>query len=328
MKRAGNLIDRIADLDNLRWAVWKAAKGKRYSTKVIDYQKNMDNNLLLLRAQILCGRVDVGNYHYFTIYDPKKRKICASAFKEQVLHHALMTVCHDFFEQKQIFDSYASRKGKGTYAALGRAKKYAKRYAFFLKLDVKKFFASIHHDILKRQLGRLFKDVRLLSIFGQIIDSYTDAPGRGVPIGNLCSQYFANHYLNGLDHFIKEKLAMPYVRYMDDMILWHDDKQVLKNAFGAINEYVEDRLALSLKPKLLNYSKYGLPFLSYLVFPYDVKLGKRSRKRFVKKIKKLNDKYHSGEWDEATCRHRGLSLVAFTMHANALNWRKNVLLSL
>ena len=328
MKRAGNLITRIADPDNLRWAVWKAAKGKRYSAKVLDYQRNMDDNLLVLRAQILSGKVDVGNYHYFKIYDPKERNICASAFKEQVLHHALMNVCHDFFERKQIFDSYASRKGKGTYAALERAKKYTKRYAFFLKLDVRKFFASIHHGVLKNQLERMFKDVRLLSIFSQIIDSYADSPDRGVPIGNLSSQYFANHYLSGLDHFVKEKLRLPYVRYMDDMILWHDDKQVLKNAFLSVQEYVEDRLLLSLKPKLLNHSKYGLPFLSYIVFPYDVKLGKRSRKRFIKKIKALDEKYHSGEWDEATCRHRGLSLVAFTNHANALNWRKSVILKL
>ncbi len=328
MKRIGKLLEKIADIDNLRLATWKAAKGKRYATKIIEYQQDMDANLLLLRKQILSGNVDVGNYHYFKIYDPKERDICASAFKEQVLHHAMMNVCHDFFERKQIYDSYASRKGKGTYAALERAKKYTKQYDFFLKLDVRKFFASIDHEILKKQLAAMFKDVGVLTIFNKIINSYEDSSATGLPIGNLSSQYFANHYLSGLDHFAKEKLRVAYVRYMDDMILWHGNKDVLKKAFFSVREYIEEQLALTLKPKLLNHSKLGLPFLSYIVFPYDVKLGKRSRKRFVIKMKKMDKKYHSGIWDEATCQHRGLSLVAFTQHANAKKWRKNVLLRL
>lgn len=329
MKRASNLIGEIADPDNLRLAVWKAAKGKRYTRKVLAYQKNLDQNLLLLRRQILSQQVDVGNYHYFKIFDPKERDICASAFHEQVLHHAIMNVCHEFFERKQIYDSYASRKGKGTYAALGRAKKYTKQYAFFLKLDVRKFFASISHDVLKKQMKKMFKDNQLLSIFEQIIDSYEESSRRGVPIGNLGSQYFANHYLSGLDHYIKETLRVKaYVRYMDDMIIWHNDKDELKQIYFSVREYVQDILSLTLKPKLLNYTKYGLPFLSYLVFPYHVKLGKRSRKRYIAKIKELDKNYHDGIWDEETCQHRGLSLIAFTQHANAKEWRKNVILNL
>ena len=179
--------------------------------------------MLLLRQQLLSGEVEVGDYSYFKIYDPKEREICASAFREQVLHHALMNICHQYFERYQIYDSYASRPDKGVHAALHRAKTYSQRQFWFLKLDVKQFFASIHHTVLKKQLQHLFKDYELLTIFAHIIDSYAASPNRGVPIGNLSSQYFANHYLAGLDHFIKEELRCKrYVRYMDDMVLWNE----------------------------------------------------------------------------------------------------------
>lgn len=325
MKRANHLIEQIVDPDNLRLACWKAAKGKRYSQHVLTYQQDLDNNVLLLRSQVLSGQIDVGNYHYFKIYDPKERNICASAFKEQVLHHALMNVCHDSFEQQQIYDSYACRKGKGTYAALKRAGKFTKQFEFFLKLDVKKYFASITHDILKGQLDRMFKEGNLCAMYAEIIDSYEDSKGKGLPIGNLSSQYFANHYLSGLDHFIKENLSIKgYVRYMDDMILWHNDKAILKQANAGIRKYVAEHLSLELKPELLNRSRRGLPFLGYLVFPYNVKLAKRSKRRFIKKISEIEEQYHSGAWSEAECQRKGLSLLAFTNHANAVNWRKKV----
>ncbi len=326
MKRANNLLPEIADPDNLRLAFWKARKGKSYSKPVRAYRADLDANLSLLREQILSGEVVVGKYHLFKIYDPKERQICAPSFSEQVLHHALMNVCHDRLEKVQIYDSYACRRGKGTYAALERAKAYTRKHKYFLKLDVKKFFDTIQHNVLKSQLARLFKDQEVLNIFYQIIDTYEAHPGRGVPIGNLTSQYFANHFLSGLDHYIKEQLRIKaYVRYMDDMVSWHDDKEELKKARKAISRYVENELQCRLKPSLLNFSSRGLPFLGYVVLPYDLRLTLNSRRRFVRKMNALNDKYQSGEWDEATCQRRALPLLAFTQHANAKAFRKKVL---
>jgi RNA-directed DNA polymerase len=181
MKRANNLLSRVADPDNLRLAAWKAAKGKRHSPEVMNWSAQMEKHIPLLREQILRGRVEVGEYRYFTVYEPKERRICAPAFREQVLHHALMNVCHEHFERVQVFDSYASRKGKGTYAALDRAKKYTNQYAWYLKLDIRKFFESISHEALILQLARLFKDVVVVGIFEQIITSYEASPGRGLP---------------------------------------------------------------------------------------------------------------------------------------------------
>ena len=220
MKRVNHLLPLITDMDNLRLAFWKASKGKRHAANVLAYQNELEGNLWQLRQQIQQAQVQVGEYRYFTIYEPKQRQICAAAFGEQVLHHTLMNVCHPHFERKLIYDTYACRRGKGTYAALDRAQAYTRRYAWFLKLDVKQFFATIHHDVLKRQLARVFKEPQLLSIFYQVIDSFSSEENRGLPIGNLTSQYFANHYLSSLDHYIKQELRIPaYVRYMDDVMI-------------------------------------------------------------------------------------------------------------
>ena len=235
----------------------------RINSKQVEcYRLRLDENLLGLRENLLAGKVEVGDYRYFKIFDPKEREICASAFSEQVMHHALMNICHPVFERYQIFDSYASRPGKGVHAALKRARVFTRKNDWYLKMDVRKFFASIHHDVLKCQLYGLFKDHRLLHIFRQVVDSFHASPNRGLPIGNLSSQYFANHYLAGLDHFIKENLqCKAYVRYMDDMVLWHNDKGWLKNAAGTISGYVESQLKCKLKPVQLNKTKRGFALL-------------------------------------------------------------------
>lgn len=324
-KKAGNLLGSIADPDNLRLAFWKARKGKSYSTEVEAYRKNVEANLFQLRNELLSGVIHVGQYRYFKIYDPKERQICASAFGEQVLHHALMNCCHDTFERWQIGDSYASRKNKGAYAAIEKAKSFTRRYTWFLKLDVRKFFESIAHDVLKHQLRSLFKDASVLDVFNSIIDSYEAHPKRGVPIGNLTSQYFANHYLCSLDHFIKEQLRIKaYVRYMDDMILWENDKEVLQNAYVRIKTFVQTQLHCELKPPQLNYTSRGLPFLGYKLLPFSVKLTQRSKQRFIKKMRYLDEAYQSGKWSESTCQRRVLPLLAFVNHANTKGFRSNI----
>jgi RNA-directed DNA polymerase len=325
MKRTNDLFRHIPTLENLYLAFWKASKGKRYAQSVLEFQDKLDKNLLSIQKDLLEGSVKVGNYHYFKVYEPKERQICASAFPEQVLHHALMNICHPAFEKHLIFDTYATRKGKGTYAALNRAQCFTHRFGCFLKLDVRKFFETVHHDKLKGQLFALFKEPELLQIFFQLIDSYQASSDRGLPIGNLTSQYFANHYLSDLDHFIKEELKIKaYVRYMDDMVLWHDDKQVLKHAFLEIRDFVETQLLCTLKPNLINYCSRGLPFLGYQVFPHYLQLSQKSKLRFIKKARFVDEKYHAGEWDEKTCQQHLLPLLAFINHADVKTFRNNV----
>jgi RNA-directed DNA polymerase len=319
MKPKGYLLESIAEPDNLRLAYWKAGKGKRYTQEVLAYSTHLDERLYELRHQILRGVVEVGNYHYFKIYDPKERDICAAAFSEQVLHHALMNICHDGFERVQIFDSYASRKGKGTYAAVARAKSFSEKYTFYLKLDVKQFFASLHHDVLKRQVRHVIKDPQVLKIFDTIIESYASSPNRGVPIGNLTSQYFANHYLSPLDWFIKDTLQIKgYVRYMDDMVLWHDDKAILLNARNAISDFAQTELHCELKQEQLNYTAKGLPFVGYSILPHHIRLTQRSKRRFFRKLKDIEAKYDSGEWTEEVCQAHVRPLLSFVQKADEL----------
>ena len=328
MKRTGGLLPQIVEPDNLRLAFWKARKGKTGVAEVEAFRADLDENLLRLRHELLTGMVQVGEYHYFTIYDPKERVICAASFRERVLHHALMNVCHPVFERFQMDCSYATRPGKGTYAALERAQAYNARYTWYLKMDVRKFFDSISHEQLLALLRRKFKDRALLDIFTQIIHSYATAPGRGLPIGNLTSQYFANYYLAFVDHLIRDEIGHgPYVRYMDDMVLWDDDKQRLKDRGRRVAAYLRDTLALELKVWQLNYGSQGLPFLGYRLHGGRVRLSNRAKRRFRRKMDIYAARLAAGDWDQATFQVHVLPLLAYAEWAESWGFRRRVLSS-
>jgi hypothetical protein len=326
VKRESCLVERIADPDNLRLAFWKAQRAKAIHTEVMAFRSGLDARLAALRNEILCGEVHVGDYRYFTISDPKERLICASSFRERVLHHALMNVCHDNFERYQVDDSYACRLGRGTYAAIERAQKFQRAYRWFLKLDVRRYFYSISHSVLKRQLERRFKEWRLLNIFGDIIDSYAASPGCGVPIGNLTSQYFANHYLALADRYAQEQLRIPaYARYMDDMVLWSNSKAQLLTAGRALEQFIGQALQLSLKEFCLNGTDRGLPFLGYLLYPHKTHLTKGSRQRFAAKLATYTHNLSRNGWTQHEYQLHVLPLLAFTNHAHAKKWRSGLI---
>jgi len=316
MKRENNLIERIVDMDNLRLAFWKAQKSKAGKQDVEVFRKNLERNLLEIRTEIISGNVSVGNYKYFTIYDPKERMICAASFKERVLHHGLMNICHENFEKYQIETSFASRKGKGTYAGIYRALKYQKQNRWYLKLDVRKYFDSINHSVLKNLLARRFKEKKLLDIFSEIIDSYNTGEGKGLPIGNLTSQYFANHYLAVADHYIKEKLGVKsFVRYMDDVVIWENDKKKLMEIGSAFQSFIKNTLFLKLKTFCLNTNLSGLPFCGYRIFPEKILLNAISKKRFKVKCFSYYHKLINNEWSQTEFQAHMLPLLGFVKHA-------------
>ncbi len=323
MKRAGNLIHKIADFENLQLAFYKARKSKEAKQDVIDYRKNLNNNLLLLQKQILTTKVEVGNYYFFTIYDPKRRQICAASFPERVLHHAIMNVCHYVFEQQQIFDSYATRKNKGTYVALHRAECFQKNNKWFLKLDIRKYFDSIDHKILFTMLQRKFKDRNLLQIFKQIIESYQTKKGKGLPIGNLTSQYFANYYLSFADRYIQQELKISsYVRYMDDMVLWNNNKEKLLQTGKKIVKFLSVKLSLKLKTYTLNSNAHGLSFLGYRIFADKIKLNTRSKKRFIRRVKQYEYNLRNNLWTQQEYQKHILPLLAYIRYAETKELRK------
>lgn len=326
MRRAGNLIERIADYDNLQLAFIKSCRGKQCKAEVRMFRERYDENIRGIRESLLSGNAVVGDYSYFTIHDPKERLICAAPFRERVLHHAVMNVCHDVFDRALIYDTYATRRGKGVYAALDRAVWGASRYRYMVKLDYRKYFDSIDHVILKRQLSRLFKDRPLLSLFSAIIDSYSTVPGKGVPIGNLTSQYFANHYLSALDHRMKERVRVPvYIRYMDDVLMMDDDRGRLRDAVEEMTSYSATGLLLRLKSPVYRHSGSGMPFLGYVVRPHYLTLGGRGKRRFRKKIASCQARYESGEYSEDEYRHHLLLLLAFVCHARCRGFRRSCL---
>jgi len=325
MKRKGNLIEKIADCDNLYLAYYKASKGKQAKEEVLEYGQNLQAHILSLREQILSGNISIGNYYYFKIYDPKERLICAASFQERVLHHAIMNICHPYFERTLIFDTYATRIDKGIYKALGKAKKAMQNYQYVAKLDFRKYFNSISHEILKQKLAAKFKDKQLLVLFDKIIDSYEDSSQKGIPIGNLSSQYFANFYLSKYDHFIKEKLKIKvYLRYMDDMLLFSNNKEELKQQLSVLHQQAKT-LQLTLKPIVLNKTQQGISFLGYKLFPHKILLNGRSKQRFKTKFKTCENYLEENIWDEKTYQQHITPLLSFVQHAYTKRLRKEII---
>ncbi len=326
MKRVGFLIEKIADKDNLLLAYYKAKRGKQYKKEVISFGNNLDYNINKLQREIIDGNVSVGKYHSFVITDPKKRNIYAASFDERVLHHAIMNVCHQYFERNFIYDTYATRIDKGVYNALNKAIVASKKYKYVAKLDFKKYFDTISHHILKEKLLRIFKDKKLLDILSQIIDTYSVKEEKGIPIGNLTSQYFANYYLSSLDHYIKEELKVPvYIRYMDDMLLFENDKDKLKRSVNLIKEYSVEKLKLTLKIPVIKHTEDTISFLGYKIGQNIVLLNSRSRNRFRKKILKYDKFLLNDIWDEKEYQLHILPLISFVNYAYTKQMRRRML---
>ncbi len=323
MKRQGALMGPILARDNLRLAYWLAARGKRTKPEVIGFAADLDHNLGTLAAEVSSAAYRPGPAHQFTIHDPKERTITAPCFRDRVLHHAIMNVCEPIFDRRLIDDTYACRTGRGRDAALIRAMGFARGHDSFLKMDVRKYFNTINHAILMRLLARIFKDDRLLDLFGRIIAGHETSPGLGVPIGSLTSQHFANFYLGGLDRFVKEDLrAKGYVRYMDDFVIWSDARAGLLSARDEIRELLDRDLGLAVKPEPnINRCGGGMDFLGCRVFPSHRVLNRRSRLRFRVKVRGLDRDYCEGKMADRTYQERVTALVAFARSGGVKSWR-------
>ncbi len=316
-------MDEITDMDNLYLAYHKACKGKQGKREVRCFAEHFDENMQALHQELANGTIALGNYTYFTIYDPKERIICAAPFRERVVQHAIMNVCHRHFDSRLVDTTYATRKGKGVYAAINQSVKAMTQYEYSVKLDFRKFYDSVDHSVLKAKLRRLFKDAALLDLFDKIIDSYCVAEGKGIPIGNLTSQYFANRYLSDLDHRAKERWhAAAYMRYMDDILIAGNDREALKRCVANMVDYSAKELKLTFKPPIFKRAKDGQVFLGYKVMPYHYLLSGRSKRRFRSKLLQYESKRTKGEWSEAEYAEHVVPLVSFVQHADSKSFRR------
>ena len=246
MKRTGNLYGKICDMDNLMLAEQQAGKGKRGRREIVRYREALAENIAELRRELVDGTYSTGKYEVFKIYDPKERDISKLPYKDRIAHHAIMNQLEGVVVPAFTADTYSSLKGRGVHAmaeAMIKAFKDREGTKYCLQMDIRKFYPSVDHETLKALLRRKLKDKELLAALDGIIDS---APG--LPIGNYLSQYLANYYLSGLDHWIKEvKRVKYYFRYADDMIVLGGNTESLHALRVEVQQYLAERLKLELK---------------------------------------------------------------------------------
>jgi RNA-directed DNA polymerase len=238
-----------------------------------------------------------------------------------------MNVCEPVFDAKAAHNSYACRKEKGSHSAIAEAQGYARRFEWYLKVDVKKYFDAIDHAIVMRLLSSYFKDQELLDLFRKILNTYHLDTGKGMPIGNLISQHLANVYLTGFDHFIKRNSDVGgYIRYMDDMLFFGGSRAGLKALLEEVRAYLSHELKLELKSNVqLNRTQLGIPFLGYRVFEQKLRLTARSRKRLFRKFKAYEQKWQAGIWTTADLARHMAPLIDFTTHACTKSLRRDLI---
>ncbi len=324
MKRTRIELDDVAELGNLAEAAFRAARGKRSRPEVAGFLGQLDEELADLRRAILDDSIEVGRGQRFEIRDPKPRKIFAPCFRERVLHHALMALVGPVLERTLVDDSFACRTGKGSLAAVKRAQRHVRRFPWYAKLDVRAYFASVDHAILQDRLGCVLKGERLLHLISCIIGSHEDSPGKGLPIGSLTSQCFANFYLGPLDRFLLEMRRVEgLVRYMDDFVLWTGTRKEAVESAEAAASFLESRLSLTAKqPVQVNRSVRGVTVCGYRVLPGALRLSQRRRRRYLAALRAMEAAYRSGRLDALGLQRASAAALAITAHADAAPWRR------
>lgn len=309
MKRFDNLYESIYSIENLQLADQIASKGKSKQHGVIIHNKNREADILSIHRSLKDKTYSTSAYTTFTIYEPKEREIFRLPyFPDRIVHHAVMNILEPIFVSSFTADTYSCIKGRGTHAAseaLKLALKDVPGTKYCLKLDVKKFYPTIDHDILKRLLLRKFKDGNLLWLLFEIIDS-----AAGLPIGNYLSQYLANFYVSGLDHWLKEEKGVENLfRYADDIVIPMDNKPDLHQLLSDIREYLFTRLKLEVKG---NYQIFptkvrGIDFVGRVHFPDYTRLRKRTKQNFARMLATNRNRAsiasYSGLAKHCNCKH-------------------------
>lgn len=319
MSGAGDLWERLISYPNLFEAVRRARQRKSRRPDVLAFEFQRERELCRLRRELQDRTYVPGPYFTFPIHRPKPRLISAAPFRDRVVHHALCNVLEPIFERGFIFDSYACRSGKGAHAAVDRFTRFARRWRFVLHGDVRKYFPSIDHAILKELLASKVEDAGVLWLAFCVLDHSNPqepvqewfdgddlfGPGerrRGLPLGNQTSQFFANVYLNPLDQFIKHRLRVRgYLRYMDDFVVFGDDTGLLAEAREACREFLR-RLRLRLHPGkgVISRTCDGTRFLGYRVFPEYRRLPRPNVVRMRRRLRYLQAGYAVGRlgWED------------------------------
>jgi len=316
MKPHDDLYPQVWDWDNLFLAYRKASKGKRGKPPAAGFEYHLEDNLVRLQNELQDKSYCPGAYVSFYIHEPKRRLISAAPFRDRVVHHCLCNVIEPIFERRFIFDSYANRVGKGIHRALDRCQQFARRNRYVLQCDVRQFFPAIDHAILWDTLGRVIADEDVMWLVDRILASGVGVlseeydmvyfPGddllaahrpRGLPIGNLTSQFWANCYLDSFDHFVKRELrCKAYLRYVDDSLLFSDDKrQLWAWREATIERMANRRLTIHEERAQVRPVTEGIPFLGFVVFRHRRRLKRRKGIAYGRRLRALAEQYADGE---------------------------------
>jgi len=327
-------LEDVACLDNLARAFWLAARGKRSLPVVRAFEERLDRELSALGQAIRNSDVQIGRMRSFTIHDPKRRVIHAPVFRERVLHHALMAHVGPVIERSLVADTFACRIGKGTLAAVHRAQAHSARFRWFAKLDMRSYFASIDHQVLRGQIRRRIKGASVLALLDRVVAGYEFTAGddrasdrpRGLPIGALTSQHFANLYLSSLDRLLLEGQRVAMVRYMDDVVIWCQDRQAARQAGKAAVDHARESLRLTVKPSWqIAPCDAGVPFLGFRVFGNRLELSTRRKRRYRQARRRWENAFANGFIGARALQAGYASALAVTAHANAAPWRRREL---
>ncbi|MCG2759693.1 MAG: reverse transcriptase/maturase family protein [Candidatus Delongbacteria bacterium] len=327
MRRINDLYDSVTSFENLMIAAKKALKGTKSKSESLEFYFNLESNLINLQNELESETYEPGGYKYFKVFKPKEREIAVAPFRDRVVHHAIVNVIEPIYEKIFISDSYATRKNKGTHKAVLKAQEMIKRNEWYFKSDIRKYFPSIDQEVMIKILGRKIKDKRLLSLLKKVIRN-GGAKGKGLPIGNLTSQFLANVYLDRFDHYIKDELGFKYyVRYMDDFVVFDNDKEKLINSRKAISCFLQEKLKLELKENAtyINKRLNGLSFLGMRVFPSLIGINSVNLKRSVRKMRIKANLYSVGKIRDEKISQSAQSITGYLKYFNTYKLRSDLI---
>lgn len=347
MKRYGNLYQEIINFENILIASRQAQKSKRFRDNVLDFNYHLETELIKLQKHLTDKTYQPGAYRTFRLTNPKSRLISAAPYRDRVVHHALCNIIVPIFERTFVADSYANRIGFGTHRALKKFTHSARNSPYVLQCDIRKYFPSIDHIILKELIRRKIKCPDTLWLIDTIIDNSNEQETvidyfagddllspitrrKGLPIGNLTSQFFANIYLNGFDKIIKEELKISkYVRYVDDFALFSDDRELLADARLAIEAYLAE-LRLKIHPikSQLFETKIGATFPGFRIFSHKIRVRNSNLHQARRRLKRLKTDYAQGKLELNQVTQSMRSWIAHLEHGDTWRLRKQIFTSL
>ena len=325
--RARSVFHEVISVSNLLSAWNDFKRGKRKKSDVAQFELHLEENIFKLHEELRTKTYQHSLYEDFYVCDPKRRHIHKASVRDRVMHQALFRILYPIFDKHFIYDSYSSRNDKGTHKGVIRLRNAVrkvsgnwKKKAWTLKCDVRKFFDNVDHVTLRKLIAQQIECVDTLWLIDTIFSSFEKEKGKGLPLGNVTSQLFANIYLNELDQYVKHTVkAKHYFRYSDDFVIVHHDRKFLENCIVGIAQFLGEKLRLELHPHKVEIRKVaqGIDFLGYMILPHTIIVRTKTKRRIRRKVKEGIAAYQKKLISKETFRSVVSSYLGVFSHARA-----------